>query len=98
MAAANGTDSYVARDFHLGVSGIPVKAGQLLGYQGTWSGKPFWPRWMHMHFAVVRAENRDNFPSELTSNVILDPTLYLNLALKPPAESQNPQLLKCGQP
>ena len=98
MADANGTDSYVAPDFSLGATAIPVKAGQLLGYQGTWSGTPFWPRWMHMHFAVIRAQDQDNFPGELTSENILDPTPYLNMELKPETDTENSQPLKCGQP
>ena len=98
MAAANGTDSYVAQDFPLGAAGIPVKASQLLGYQGTWSGKSFWPRWLHMHFAVVRAEDGNEFPHELVLEDILDPTLYMNLELEPRTENENPQSLKCKQP
>ena len=98
IAAANGTDSYVAQDFPLGATSIPVKTGQLLGYQGSWSGKPFWPAWMHMHFAVVRAMEQDVFPSELTLKDTLDPTPYLNLALRPQVENEFSQLLKCGQP
>jgi peptidoglycan LD-endopeptidase LytH len=98
MAAANGTDSHVAEDFPLGVTNIPVKAGQLLGYQGTWSGKPFWPRWMHLHFAVIRAHDQHNVPGELMSEDILDPTPYLNMELKPETDTENSQPLTCGQP
>jgi hypothetical protein len=99
MAAANGTDSYVAPDFPLGATDIPVKAGQLLGYQGTWSGKPFWPRWLHVHFTVIRAEDQAEFPSELTLEEILeDPTPYLNVELKSETDTQNSQPLECGQP
>jgi hypothetical protein len=99
MAAANGTDSYVAPDFPLGATDIPVKASQLLGYQGTWSGKPFWPRWLHVHFTVIRAEDQAEFPSELTLEEILeDPTPYLNVELKSETDTQNSQPLECGQP
>jgi len=98
MAAANGTDSYIVQDFPLGAAGIPVKAGQLLGYQGTWSGKPLWPGWMHVHFAVLRAGNRDDFPSEFTLEATLDPAPYLNMELKPETDTTNSQPLKCGQP
>jgi hypothetical protein len=98
MAAASGIDSYVAQDFPLGATRIPVKAGQLLGYQGTWSGKPFWPRWMHMHFAVVRVESQDDFPSGLTLEDMLDPAPYLNVELKPETDTENSQPLKCSQP
>ena len=77
---------------------ISVKAGQLLGYQSTWSGKPFWPRWMYMRFAVVRAENRDDFRNELTWEDLLDPILYLYLELKPGTDTENSQPFKCGRP
>lgn len=98
MRAANGTDSYIVDDFPPGAMNIPVKAGQVLGYQGTWSGKPFWPRWMHMHFAVVRAQDQADFPREFTSEDTLNPTPYLNLELKPETDTENSQPLKCGQP
>ena len=98
MGAANGTDSYIVDDFPPGAMNIPVKAGQVLGYQGTWSGKPFWPRWMHMHFAVVRAQDQADFPREFTSEDTLNPTPYLNMELKPETDTENTQPLKCGQP
>jgi 4-amino-4-deoxy-L-arabinose transferase-like glycosyltransferase len=99
MAAANGTESYVVQDFPSGVSGIPVQAGQLLGYQGTWSGKPFWSTWIHMHFNLIRAVKQEAFPSdELTFEDMLDPTPYLNLALQPQTENENSQSLKCRNP
>ncbi|MCI0549791.1 MAG: glycosyltransferase family 39 protein, partial [Anaerolineae bacterium] len=46
MAAANGTDSYIVEDFPKGTKNVPVKSGQILGYQGSWSGVPLWPTWM----------------------------------------------------
>ncbi|HEX9839364.1 MAG TPA: hypothetical protein VGA72_08465, partial [Anaerolineales bacterium] len=98
MRAANGTGSYVAEDFPVGATDIPVKAGQVLGYQGKWSGTPFWPRWLHLHFAVIRAQDQNSFPGEVTSEDILDPTPYLNLELKPSTDTENSQPLKCGQP
>jgi hypothetical protein len=98
MRASNGTDSYIVEDFPVGTMDIPVEAGQLLGYQGKWSGTPFWPRWLHMHFAVIRAGNENDFPSEINLEDILDPTPYLNVALKPEADTTNSQQLKCGQP
>ncbi|HEX6269047.1 MAG TPA: hypothetical protein VFZ43_02325 [Anaerolineales bacterium] len=98
MSPANGRGSYVIEDFPLGAAGVPVKAGQLIGYQGTWSGKPFWPRWMHVHFAVLRAEDGNDFPVELRSEAMLDPRPYFNLRLEPQTENENTQSLKCSQP
>ncbi len=96
MGAANGTDSFVAADFPIAVENIPVKAGQLLGYQGAWSGNPSWPMWMHALFILTRSMNQDALPTTFTPNLVLDPTPYLNLALQ--AENKNMQSLQCAQP
>ena len=96
MIAANGIDSYVAEDFPLGASGIPVKAGQLLGYQGPWSGKPRWPTWVHMHFNIIRAAKEEAFPSDWTLGETLDPSSYLGLTFK--SKNENSQPLRCSQP
>lgn len=96
MSAANGIDSYVAEDFPLGVSGIPVKAGQLLGYQGSRSSEPFWPMWTHVHFNVIRAAKEEAFPSDWTLGEAFDPSPYLGLAFD--SDNDNSQPLRCRQP
>lgn len=96
MGAANGTDSFVAEDFPLGARNVPVKAGQLLGYQGSWSGRPLWPMWVHASFAVLRATEQDRPPEKVTQDNVLDPTPYLGLLLE--TRSENSQQLKCSQP
>jgi 4-amino-4-deoxy-L-arabinose transferase-like glycosyltransferase len=98
MAAANGVDSYVVDDFGLGDTGIPVKAGQLLGYQGSWSGRPLWPEWVHVYFILIRAPEGGGQPRNVGLDDILDPAPYLNLGLEPETENKNFQSLKCGQP
>jgi len=98
LAASNGTDSYIMKDFPAGSAGVPVKAGQLLGYQGTWSGTPLWRRWMHVHFAIFRSTNSNGFPQNLAMEDILDPTAYLNVELETRTENENTQPLKCGEP
>ena len=93
MAAANGTDSLVAKDFPVGSKNIPVKSGQLLGYQGSWSGTPLWPTWVHTIFAVTNASQNDTFPRNVVMANILDPAPYLGLSVE--SGNQNPQPLKC---
>jgi len=97
MGASNGTDSLVALDFPPGVENIPVEAGQLLGYQGTWSGKPLWGSWVHVHFVVIGAEGAA-FPGNLDQAGLLDPLPYLKLALQSQAENSHQQDLKCDRP
>jgi hypothetical protein len=96
MAAANGKDSFIVEDFPAGSRGFPVKSGQLLGYQGSWSGTPLWPTWVHTFFAVTKATQSEIFPKNITLPNILDPVPYLGLSLE--AGNENPQPLKCKGP
>jgi 4-amino-4-deoxy-L-arabinose transferase-like glycosyltransferase len=96
MAAANGTDSFVVKDFPAGITDIPVKSGQLLGYQGTWSGTPQWPKWVHVFIALVDAHGKNSQPKNITSADLLDPAPYLGLIIE--SGKDYPQPLKCKQP
>jgi 4-amino-4-deoxy-L-arabinose transferase-like glycosyltransferase len=96
MAAASGTDSFVAQDFPPGITDIPVKSGQLLGYQGTWSGTPQWPKWVHMFIALVDAHGKSSQPQNITSADLLDPAPYLGLIVE--SGKDYPQPLKCKEP
>jgi hypothetical protein len=66
----------------------------VIGYQGTWSGKPLWGKWIHVHFGVVRADSQGTFPEEATSDQFLDPAPYLGIILDD--RNENAQLLKCN--
>ena len=94
MTSANGTESFVAEEFPIGAKNVPVKAGQLIGYQGSWSGNPQWPMWIHVHFGLVRATG--NFPESFTSIIIQNPSEHLGLRLKPQTETTNMQSLTCA--
>jgi hypothetical protein len=93
MADPNGTHSYVAEDFPEGITNIPVKSGQVLGYQGSWSGIPLWPKWVHSSLAVVDASGLNAFPNEVTAENTLDLVPYLGLNID--NRNENIQSLKC---
>ncbi len=95
MGAPNGIDSYVAQDFPLGTANIPVKAGQLLGYQGSWSGTPQWPIWVHAHFTALNVPDPGTFPDKILLENIIDPLPYLGLTLD--MNNKLTQPLKCPQ-
>jgi murein DD-endopeptidase MepM/ murein hydrolase activator NlpD len=78
MAGPRGT-SYIVEDFPPGSAGVPVQAGDLLGYQGVWSGNPLRPGWMHLHFSVVRAAEDGSFLNETAIENTLDPSPYLGI-------------------
>ncbi|MDY6875772.1 MAG: glycosyltransferase family 39 protein [Chloroflexota bacterium] len=65
MASGENGASFVVADFAPGSESVPVKAGQLLGYQGTWNGKPGSLTWTHLHFAVVQALENGSFPNKI---------------------------------
>ncbi len=93
MADNYGSESFVAEEFPAGIADIPVKSGQVLGYQGTWSGIPLRPKWVHTSFAVVEASGQNTFPEEVSKELTLDPTLYIGLSIE--TENKNLQKLKC---
>lgn len=94
MSSANGIDTLVVKEFPVGAKNVPVKAGQLLGYQGSWSGNPQWPMWIHVHFGLIRATG--NFPETFANYSTLNPSEYLGLRLKPQGETTNLQPLSCS--
>lgn len=95
MASATGRTSYIVEDFAPGASGVPVKAGQLLGYQGVWSGHPLRPGWMHLHFSVVRAAEDGSFLNETVLENTLDPSPYLGIAGNADTDHPNWQPVQC---
>lgn len=96
LSAANGTDSLIEKDFAPGVENVPVKAGQLLGYEGTWSGRPQWPMWMHVQLQLVKADASGQFPIQLSTADVIDPSPYLKLAEKPAINMPFTQPLSCA--
>ena len=69
MASGWGQESFVVQDFPPGSEGAPVKRGQLLGYQGQWSGQPGMSIWVHLRFAVLPAMEDGSFPAEMVGLV-----------------------------
>jgi murein DD-endopeptidase MepM/ murein hydrolase activator NlpD len=95
MAGASGK-SYIVEDFPPGSAGVPVMAGQLLGYQGVWSGHPLKPGWMHLHFSVVRAAADGSFLNETVLENTLDPSPYLGIVGNADSGQANWQRVRCG--
>ncbi|MCI0520863.1 MAG: M23 family metallopeptidase [Chloroflexi bacterium] len=74
-------NSYIAVDFPPGTSEVYVEAGRLLGYQGNYSGDPFNPTGIHLHFSIVKDDGEGRFLNELEIENTLDPSPYFGLAL-----------------
>jgi hypothetical protein len=84
MASADGSESYIVRDFPLGSTDVPVAAGQPLGYQGRWSEqtRTIATTWTHLRFSIVRAAEDGLFPREMVPENVLDPSPYLGITLR----------------
>ena len=86
LADASGL-SYISPDFPAGTEELFVKAGTSLGFQGNYSGDPFNPVGVHLHFSIVMDRGVDTahplggFRNELEFRNTLDPSPYLGLAL-----------------
>ena len=94
MASASAK-SYIVDDFPPGSSGVPVKAGQLLGYQGVWSGRLGIPGPLHLHFSVVRAAEDGSFLDETAIENTLDPSPYLGIVGNADSGQPNWQAVRC---
>jgi hypothetical protein len=99
MASADGLESYVVEDLPPGSAGVSVKAGQLLGYQGRWSGQrqAMVTTWVHLRFAGVRAAEDGSFSGQVVPGNVLDPSPYLGIALKVGREHSGWQPLRCKE-
>jgi hypothetical protein len=78
MADPEG-NSYVAAEFPPGTAEVFVEGGTLLGYQGNFSGDPFNPVGIHLHFSIVLDDGQGSFRNELEISNTLDPSPYLGL-------------------
>ena len=94
MASTTGK-SYIVADFPPDSTGVPVKKGQLLGYQGVWSGNPLAPGWMHLHFSVVKAGPNGTLLNETILENTLDPSPYLGIVGNADTGHPNWQPIQC---
>jgi murein DD-endopeptidase MepM/ murein hydrolase activator NlpD len=78
MADPDG-NSFISPEFPAGTNEVFVEAGTLLGYQGNYSGDPFNPVGIHLHFSLVLDDGQGRFRNELEIQNTLDPSPYLGL-------------------
>lgn len=93
MADSQG-NAYIASQFPPGTSEVYVEAGTLLGYQGNYSGDPFSPTGVHLHFSIVRDDGNGRFLNELEIKNTLDPSPYLGLPLN--ARQNHAEVPQCS--
>jgi hypothetical protein len=80
MADQDG-DSNISSEFPPGTTEKFVQTGTLLGRQGNYSGDPYNPVGVHLHFSIVLDDGQGGFRNELEIKNTLDPSPYLRLEL-----------------
>ncbi len=90
MASADGSDVYVSPEFPRGTREKFVTAGTLLGYQGTWSGRPNDPVGLHLHFSVVTTLDEGGYANETIIENTYDPAPFLGV------EIQDDDIIRCA--
>jgi len=93
MADAEG-NSYISPAFPPGTTELYVEAGTLLGYQGNYSGDPYNPTGVHLHFSIVLDDGEGSFRNELEIQNTLDPSPYFGLPLN--ARTNQGEVPVCG--
>lgn len=95
LADGTGGLSYVSEALK---SGVSVGHGTELGAQGSWSGRPMFPMWVHARVMLVRPGSGGELPEPPTPDQILDPRPYFGLVLSEPGDQPGPQPVACAQP
>ena len=80
LADAEG-NSFIDIAFPPGTYDKPILAGELLGFQGNYSGDPTRPVGVHLHFSIVKDDGTGKYLNELDIENTLDPTPYLGFDL-----------------
>jgi hypothetical protein len=80
LAGPSG-ESYIAEKFPPGVLEIPIQAGELLGYQGNYSGQTGNPTGVHLHFSIILDDGNGRWLNELRIENTLDPSPYFGFTL-----------------
>lgn len=86
-------NSYISSEFPPGTSEVYIESGDLLGYQGNYSGDPDNPVGVHLHFSIVLDNGQGRFRNELDFRNTLDPSPYLGLSLN--AKEEQDGLVLC---
>ena len=95
LADAQG-NSFIDSAFPPGTYEKPVFAGDLLGFQGDYSGDPTRPVGVHLHFSIVKDDGAGNYLNELDIANTLDPSPYFGFELNAKVLGKS-EIPKCKQ-
>lgn len=74
-------NSLIEEVFPPGTREMAVKQGDLLGYQGNYSGYPGSPTGIHLHISIVKDDGNGKYLNELQIENTIDPSAYFGMPL-----------------
>lgn len=80
MADVQG-NSLIEAAFSPGIREVAVKQGELLGYQGNYSGYPGSPTGIHLHISIVKDDGNGKYLNEMQIENTIDPSPYFGMPL-----------------
>lgn len=80
LADAKG-NSLIEPVFPPGTKEAAVRQGDLLGYQGNYSGYPGSPTGIHLHISIVKDDGNGKYLNELQIENTIDPSPYFGMSL-----------------
>ncbi len=92
MADRNG-NGLIDQLFPPGAKDVPVTQGQLLGFQGDYSGNPARPVGVHLHLSIVKDDGNGHYLNETNIKNTIDPSPYFGMDLN--AKTQKHEAPKC---
>lgn len=80
MADRKG-NGLIDKMFPPGAKDVPVTQGQVLGFQGDYSGNPKRPVGVHLHLSIVKDDGQGHYLNESVFSNTLDPSPYFVMDL-----------------
>ncbi|MEL7625317.1 MAG: M23 family metallopeptidase [Anaerolineaceae bacterium] len=90
-------NSLIDKVYPAGTLDFPVQQGDLLGYQGNFSGNPGFPTGIHLHVSIVKDDGKGKYLNELRIENTLDPSPYFGFALNAGTTTKNVPGCSAGQ-
>jgi hypothetical protein len=88
MADKDG-NSFIDAAYPPGTKEVFIHQGDLIGYQGNYSGNPVAPTGLHLHISIVRDDGTGHYTNETQIENVYDPSPYFGFQLSAKSITKN---------
>jgi len=81
MRSYRGQETLIIDDFPVGADGIPVEAGDIIGYQSMWSGTIMQQNWLHVNFGIAGYQEQFLTDYDLLIENLISPVNYFGILI-----------------